>query len=481
MAVYHDDPAERNGDDHDDDPLPCRWAGRGGADGTTDDPPPDDARPGPVVVLAADVVAQDITWLWHRRIPIGGVTILAGRPGCGKSLVTVDMAARISRGRPWPDGRPCATGRVLLLAAEDSVEHVIRPRLDAADADCSRVALLRAQRVRTSDGTEERPITLADVGAIEAALGVLPDCRLVIIDPLGAYLGGRVDAHRDNEVRAVLAPITRLAETRGLAVVIVAHTRKSAGAVADDAILGSRAFSGLARAVWHVAPDPDDKRDRLLLSGKNNWAAPAQGMRFSVVGGAGQPSLAWSPDPVDMSADDVFAAEAAAQRSTRRPPGPEPAERHEAEEWLRAALAEGPRLSRDIRADADQEDISWRTIRRAKKAIGAAHYRESPDGPYWWRLGPVGQVPVGQDAGNLANLADREKHRENHDVLAAESPVGQDTSNLATKPTTTQSTLFPDPPEDDPPTPSTTTDGTAYAPDHDAIPAAPAGKPRRTR
>ena len=123
----------------------------------------------------------------------------------------------------------------MLLSAEDDPADVIRPRLDAAGADASKVHLLTGTCHVGVDGQErETMFTLADVGILEEAITRLPDCRLVVVDPIGSYLGGKTDAHRDNEVRAVLTPVGKLAERHGAAVVIVAHRRKASGDIADD-------------------------------------------------------------------------------------------------------------------------------------------------------------------------------------------------------------------------------------------------------
>ncbi len=163
---------------------------------------------------------------------------MVGRPGEGKSFVTIDAAARVTTGTPWPDGSDCPQGSVILISAEDDPADTIRPRLNAHNADVRRVHLLSAVRRVDADGQYERLITLADVDAIEAALVKLPDCKLIVVDPVGSFLGGRTDAHRDNEVRGVLAPIAKLAEKYGPAVLVVAHRRKSAGNIADDLALG---------------------------------------------------------------------------------------------------------------------------------------------------------------------------------------------------------------------------------------------------
>ena len=115
-------------------------------------------------------------------------------------------------------------------------------------------------------------LSLADLAQIKAAILATPDCRLLIIDPAGSFIGGRTDAHRDNEVRAALAPLAQLAEEMGVSVLIVMHTRKSGGGSADERALGSRAFVGIARVVLHLLPDAADPDRRLLLPGKINVA-----------------------------------------------------------------------------------------------------------------------------------------------------------------------------------------------------------------
>jgi RecA-family ATPase len=162
------------------------------------------------VIWFSDINAVDVQWLWPGRIPVGRITLLVGLPGKGKSLVTIDAAARVSTGMPWPDGSNCPRGSAILITAEDNPNDTIRPRLDAAGADVSRVGLLSMLRRRDTNGRPiETPFTLADVAELEKELLRLPDCKLVVIDPVGAFLGGGVDAHRDNEVRAVLAQSRR--------------------------------------------------------------------------------------------------------------------------------------------------------------------------------------------------------------------------------------------------------------------------------
>ncbi|NMC19607.1 MAG: AAA family ATPase, partial [Thermogutta sp.] len=319
-------------------------------------------EPGPVVVRLADIERKDIEWLWPGRVPMGCVTLISGRPGCGKSFLTLDMAARISTGTPWPDGETCERGEVLILSAEDDPASVIRPRLEGMYADLSRIHLLQAVRRADADGKmRERPVMLEDVEAVEEALERLPDCRLLVVDPIGSFIGSKTDTFRDNEVRSILGPLAALASGRGVAVVLVAHHRKAGASAADDLAMGSRAFTGVARASWHVLKDRENRARRLFLPGKCNLSAEPDGLAFAIAGV--RPTLLWEHEPVSKTADDVAAEESQGSRGKR---GPEPETRNRATEWLAQLLANGPLEAESIKEEAKLAGFTWRTIHRAK-------------------------------------------------------------------------------------------------------------------
>jgi hypothetical protein len=351
------------------------------ADGAAPVDPAGPIRGAPVLRRLADVKAEPVEWLWPGRIALGKLTLVAGDPGLGKSFLTLDLAARVSTGAGWPDrpGERPAPGGVVLLSAEDGVADTIRPRLDAARADVSRIVALEAVREARGDGhASDRAFDLSrDLPALEAAVRRTPACRLVVIDPVTAYLGA-VDSHRNAEVRALLAPLGRIAERHRVAVVAVTHLNKSASGPAIYRAMGSLAFAAAARAAWAVSADANDPRRRLLLPIKNNLAPDAGGLAYRIepVGAGGGPALAWEPDPVTVSADDALAGD--------RDHGGDRTERDDAAAWLHEFLGAGPRLAREVVARARAEGFSRRTLERAKAAAGIRARKEAFGNAWVW-------------------------------------------------------------------------------------------------
>src|SRR5918997_1507363 len=174
----------------------------------------------PVGKLLSEVEPEQVEWLWPGRLPLGKLAVLDGDPGLGKSALTLDLAARVSGGQELPDGGRCGPAGVVLLSAEDGLEDTIRPRLDAAGADTGGIVALSMIGVGTR---AERLVSLTqDLDAVEAALG-RGGAALVVIDPLMAFLTGKTDSHKDQDVRRGLAPLAALAERKGAAVLLVRH------------------------------------------------------------------------------------------------------------------------------------------------------------------------------------------------------------------------------------------------------------------
>ncbi len=312
----------------------------------------------PVLICMAEVKPVEINWLWHERVPVGAITILAGRPGEGKTMASIDFAARVTTGKPFPDGALCEVGNVLLISGEDDPAYTIRPRLDAHGADAHRVTLLRSVRhVVPGKPPAEVMFTLEDISILEQAITTIGGVRLLVIDPIGSFLGAKADAHRDNEVRGVLAPLALLAEKYSIAVLIVAHIRKASADHADDLILGSRAFTGIARSVLHISRDPEKKERRLMLPGKSNLAPEGSGLAFEICAG---PVCVWESGPVYQSADDALLGQHR---------GPEPEARTAAEDWLCELLETGPVPATQVRVESKGAGFAWATLRRAADAL----------------------------------------------------------------------------------------------------------------
>ena len=336
---------------------PTTW--RDAAPATNGTPPPPSTAPsGAVVTQLSTIEPESVTWLWPGRVARGKITVLAGDPGLGKSFVTLDVASRLTTGRPWPDGGAVAVGDVVLLSAEDGPADTIRPRVDALGGDPARVYLLRA--IRDADG--ERPVSLdRDLAALEKTVAGLRPV-LVVIDPLTAYLG-TTDSYRDADVRRLLAPLAQLAETYDVAVLLVMHLTKNSQTRALYRTGGSIAFVGAARVQLLVGTDPEDATRRVLAPGKNNLAAPPAALAYRLIEDApGQPPrLVWDPDPVaaGLDADKLLAGAA-----------DDAAERQDADALLRDLLADGERPSTELSQAARANGVSDRTLDRARRRLG---------------------------------------------------------------------------------------------------------------
>jgi hypothetical protein len=297
------------------------------------------------IVCMAGVRPETVCWLWHPYIARGKLTILEGDPGLGKSWLTCALAAGISRGRGLPGTEPFEPGSVLMLSAEDGLGDTLRPRLDAVGADVSRVFALA------------EPMTFDAAGLLRLeAMIIKYSPSLVIIDPLFAFTGGKVDIHRANECRAISAPLAAIAEHCGCALVAVRHLGKSRGSGhALNAGIGSIDFAAAARSVLLVGQDPDEPGKRAIVQIKNNLAPHGEAVGYTLEGG----QFYWT-GASDLTAGRILA------------PAVEDEERSslaEAIAFLRTALSDGARDAKVIEGEARQGGINPSTLRRAKTRL----------------------------------------------------------------------------------------------------------------
>ncbi len=313
------------------------------------------------------VTPRGVGWLWQGRVPLGKVTLLVGDPGRGKSLLALDMAARISRGAPWPDalGGSAPLGRTILLSAEDDIEDTIRPRLDALGADPSRICVLRA--VHWEDSPSPDAFSLSrDLNLLKAVLARWGDIKLIILDPVSAYLGG-AESYNNANIRRILAPVQTMAAERSLAVVGITHLTKRRAASVIYRSMGSMAFVSASRAAWAAVPDRQAPGRMLLLPVKCNLIGGATGLAYRIVphpSDPAQPVIAWESGSVPMTADEAME------------PPPRLTPREEAAEWLKQLLAAGPLPSGEVERQAREAGFTVMTLRRAKTELGIVPYRE---------------------------------------------------------------------------------------------------------
>jgi hypothetical protein len=174
------------------------------------------------------VTPERVRWVWEKRVPLGKFGLFVGEPGKGKSLGTIKLAGHISRGQRFPDGAECEIGDVIFLSAEDDPADTQLPRLIAAGANLSRIHRVKAVKVAIGHGaTGESPFNLErDIEKLDEALSKIPNARLLVIDPVNAYMG-KTDTHRDADVRRVLAPLSELAARRRIGTIGVMHLKKT--------------------------------------------------------------------------------------------------------------------------------------------------------------------------------------------------------------------------------------------------------------
>ena len=330
---------------------------------------------GAQVVCVADVKAERVEWLWRGRIPLGKITVLDGDPGLGKSTVTLDLVARISRGRPMPgEAEVRGPANTLLLSAEDGLADTIRPRLEAAGADLTLVHALMDVPAGSGRRPPEIPLDLEMIEEEAARREV----ALIIIDPLFAYLGSSVNARTDHDVRRALAPLAAVAERTNAAVLVVRHLNKAPGGPAVYRGGGSIGIIGAARSGLLLAADPDDPTRRVLAPIKSNLgpAPPAMALHLEAQTADAVARVVWDGTTRHRAADLL------------RQESPEVADAVEqAREWLANALADGDEHeSAVLKEVARAAGVSESALKRAMKRLGVEHEARGFPRQTYWRL-----------------------------------------------------------------------------------------------
>jgi hypothetical protein len=353
-------------------------------------PAPETAQAGPKVVSMADVQPERVEWIWHGFLPLGKLVTLDGDPGVGKSTLMVDCAARVSTGSPMPDGSRGIRGGVLILSAEDGLADTVRPRLDAARADLSRVVAITEIECEGPDGPWSRPVSIPhDLAAIEQVIQD-NDVRLVIVDVLMAYLSGEVNSYRDQDIRRVMHALKELAERHRCCIVILRHLNKSSGASAVYRGGGSIGIVGAARVGLMAAADPDDETGSLFVLArvKGNLSEPPPAQAYRLV-----------PDALHGCACVSWDGASAHTPASLLAEGSEEArgEATEAAQWLRAYLESAPAWTAgadEITKAGQRAGFSPKQLRTARRRLGVTTARVGfgAGGAWSWSLDPSGAI-----------------------------------------------------------------------------------------
>ena len=320
---------------------------------------------GTPIYTASGVTSRRVSWAWQDYFPMGKVSIIEGDPGDGKSVLTIDLAARWSTGAPMPGqsvGLPPAV--VILVSAEDDMEDTIKPRLERAGANLDRVKLV------PHGVTPDRAFDFGtDLPGLMKAVHDL-GAKVVVFDPLSAFMSEKTDTHNDASVRRALQPLKAMATLTGAAVLVVRHLNKGGTGKAIYRGGGSIGFIGAARAAYLVAEHPEEPGTKLFACVKNNLAAKPPTLTYKIEVVEGDPFLVWG-EPLDLGAQAILdgpekrkPAEDDDELTSRRK-----ARQYE-REFLLDVVADGPLTWAEIVDAGKQAGFAARTLERARADAG---------------------------------------------------------------------------------------------------------------
>ena len=300
------------------------------------------------IIRMSDVELTPVEWLWKPYLPFGKLSVLQGNPGEGKTYFAMHLAAACTNGKLLPNMEHMEPFNVIYQTAEDGLGDTVKPRLIEAGADLDRVLVIDDSEVQ---------LTLSDE-RIEKAI-IENNARLVIIDPIQAYLGADVDMNRANEVRPIFMRLGQVAQRTGSAILLIGHLNKAAGMQSLQRGLGSIDIAAAVRSVMFIGKLKHDPTMRILTHEKSSLAPPGASLAFSLGDEGG---FRWVGE-YDITADEMLSG-IEPQRETKT---------QQAKDLICTLLAGGKQvLSEDIDKAALERDIPGRTVRDAKRELGDA-------------------------------------------------------------------------------------------------------------
>ena len=300
------------------------------------------------IIRMSDVELTPVDWLWKPYLPFGKLSVLQGNPGEGKTYFAMHLAAACTNGKLLPNMERMEPFNVIYQTAEDGLGDTVKPRLIEAGADLDRVLVIDDSDVQ---------LTLSDE-RIEKAI-IENNARLVIIDPIQAYLGADVDMNRANEVRPIFMRLGQVAQRTGCAILLIGHLNKAAGMQSLQRGLGSIDIAAAVRSVMFIGKLKHDPTMRILTHEKSSLAPPGVSLAFSLGDEGG---FRWVGE-YDITADEVLSG-IEPQRETKT---------QQAKDLICTLLAGGKQvLSEDIDKAALERGIPGRTVRDAKRELGDA-------------------------------------------------------------------------------------------------------------
>lgn len=333
------------------------------------------------VAMASKVETEKTKWLWEGYIPAGKITILAGDPGMGKSTIAIDLVSRISCGKPLPSGGRTISGTCLIASAEDAPEDTITPRLIVAEAKLERVGVIREVKIEEQLCYLSLPRDLNRLRKLVISRGA----RILILDPLNAFLERGTDSYKDQDIRSVLAPVENMAEETGVAVLIIAHLTKKEDASILYRVGGSIGFIGAARSVLAVGQTSKTNL-RVLYSLKSNLAKKPPSLSYETrqLTRHRKSEKDWKGEEKIVSSVVRWRGEIEYDAGQHSAVNGQKAE-IEAEEFLRQAVVDSEVFVEDIYTEARRAGISRGQLNRVKTEMGLK-VKKGRDGNWTWSM-----------------------------------------------------------------------------------------------